>query len=105
VINSTEGVLFAEISALGNDGTYRTISLSNGTNINRISILYNTTSNNVIYFIRNTGGVLLSDNDTIANIKDTIKIAIKYKSTDFAVWLNGVKVANSLLAGDSYQTH
>jgi hypothetical protein len=100
VINSTEGVLFAEISALGNDGTYRTISLSNGTNINRISILYNTTSNNVIYFIRNTGGVLLSDNDTIANIKDTIKIAIKYKSTDFAVWLNGVKVANSLLAGD-----
>jgi hypothetical protein len=100
LINSAEGVLYVEINALANDLTFRTISLSSDTNLNRIRILYNTTTNNVSYQIRNTSGVLLSDSDTVTDIKDTIKIAIKYKSTDFAVWLNGVEVATSSSAGD-----
>jgi hypothetical protein len=100
LINSAEGVLYVEINALANDLTFRTISLSSDTNLNRIRILYNTTTNNVSYQIRNTSGVLLSDSDTVTDIKDTIKIAIKYKSTDFAVWLNGVEVATSSSVGD-----
>ena len=92
--------MYAEISGIGNEESFRTISLSNGTNTNRVSILYNTTEDVISYYVRNTSGVLLSDSDSVADIKDVVKVAIKYKSTDFSVWLNGVEVATSVSVGD-----
>jgi hypothetical protein len=42
-INSEEGVLYAEISALADDGTTRIISLSDGTTANRVNLFFDTT--------------------------------------------------------------
>jgi hypothetical protein len=85
--NSTEGVLYAELKALSADGTNRYISLNDGTTSNRVNLFYDT--NNVLRgFI--TG---ISSMATSATITDTNKVAIKYKSGDIALWLNGVEVA------------
>jgi hypothetical protein len=92
VINSEEGTLYAEISALADDGTYRFISASSGAYSNSVRIGYFTTSN-VIEFRVVSGGVnqgsLLY---TLPNSTETIKVAGKYKQNDFALWVNGVEV-------------
>ena len=91
-INSEEGVLYAEISALADDGTNRVIQLSNGTNSNRIFISYWTLSNE-IRFIVQVGGVTQSfDSTTAYDILEFNKIAFKYKENDFALWINGTEV-------------
>ena len=92
LINSTEGVLYAEISALADDGTYRFISASSGAYTNSVRIGYFTTSN-VIEFRVVSGGVnqgsLLY---TLPDSTETIKVAGKYKQNDFALWVDGVEV-------------
>jgi hypothetical protein len=93
LINSSEGVLFVEISALSNDLTNRVISISNGTSTQRIIIFYTTTSN-IIQCIGFVGGVdQFNFSTTSFNILSKNKIAIKYKQNDFALWINGNEVA------------
>ena len=92
LINSTEGVLYVETATLANDGT-RQISISSGSNNDKIAIAYNTngrldvnvTSGGAYQVIFNYTGVV---NPNIQN-----KIALKYKLNDFALWVNGVEVA------------
>ena len=92
-INSEEGVLYAEISALANDLTDRDISISDGTNNNVVRIRLSRFSNNIGYYVLSNGvttvGALVSG-QTQTN---TNKIAVKYKQDDFALWINGVEVA------------
>ena len=91
LINSTEGVLYAEIAALADDGTSRTISLSSGSTSNRVFIQFRSTSGQV------NSGIVVS-NSAQAVISHTItqtqyiKMAFKYKADDFALWVNGVEV-------------
>ena len=91
LINSTEGVLYAEIAALADDGTSRTISLSSGSTSNRVFIQFRSTSGQV------NSGIVVS-NSAQAVISHTItqtqyiKMAFKYKANDFALWVNGVEV-------------
>ena len=92
VINSTEGVLYAEISALDNDGTTRRLSISDGTTSNRLLLSYNSTSNQIQSFLANPT-VQFNFYHTLSNSVDFNKIAVKYKQNDFALWINGVKVA------------
>ena len=47
LINSTEGVLYAEIAALADDLTFRSIALSDGTTNNRVLLRYRTNSNQI----------------------------------------------------------
>ena len=84
--NDSEGVLMAEISALANDGTFRFISLSDGTLSNRISLFFSTsnTLNASANGISSIGGVL--------GIENNNKVAFKYKSGDYALWVNGIEV-------------
>ena len=93
LINSTEGVLYAEIAALANDGTNRTITLSDGTYTNSVRIqLYLTT--NTIEMRVVVGGVIQAiQRPVISNALQFNKIAIKYKENDFSFWINGVEVA------------
>ena len=86
LINSTEGVLYAEISALANDGTFNFISLSDGTTSNRINIMFNT-DNTLDAFVGGVGTF-----DSVVDILNFNKAAIKYKSGDYAFWVNGVEV-------------
>jgi hypothetical protein len=89
--NDSEGVLFAEISALDESGGNREITLSDGTTSNRIIIQYRNNSNIRIILAKSTGDEF--DTGVISfNTIENNKIAIKYKTNDFAFWVNGIEI-------------
>jgi len=98
IFNDSEGILYCEIAALTDLGSYRLISLSNGTSIsNRISILYNIADNQIY-------GQCVASSLTQAfllfeptSISDFHKIAFKYKANDFQLWVDGVKVGTDTI--------
>ena len=91
VFNSQEGVLFLDTKALSNDGTTRTIGLSDGSNSNRIHFIYYSITNgySVNYRVSNSTQVAFTE---LGNILDYQKIAFKYKSGDFSLWYNGFEI-------------
>ena len=95
LINSTEGVLYAEIAALANDGTGRKITLNNGSNSNVLVLEYTSTANQIRVFLSN-GTLQFNEYVTLSNLLVFNKIAIKYKANDFAIWINGVEIATDL---------
>ena len=90
--NSTEGVLYAEIAALANDGTSKFISLSDATNDNILRLEYTTTGNQINCQYKKSG-INQANLTSNLNALNSNKIAIKYKVNDFALWVNGVEVA------------
>ena len=94
VFNDSEGVLFADISALADNDSGRFISLSDGSNNNRILIGYLGSNNTLRSEIYVGGGSAQATLDLNLNSQKTIvKTALKYKQNDFALWVNGFKVA------------
>ena len=91
LINSEEGVFFAEIAALSDDGTNRIISLSDGTTTNRVSLILSTTANTIRAMVV-SDSVTFDEEHAVTSVLDYNKIAIKYKENDFALWINGVEV-------------
>ena len=89
--NDSEGVLFAEISALAETAPTRRIALANSgsTGLHRIEY-YSTT--NVIFGVTYNGTNVAVISHTLSNATEFVKIAYKYKENDFALWVNGVKV-------------
>ena len=90
--NSTEGVLFAEISALANDLTNRYISINDGATGNSIRFYYSTTSQTfrARYYV---GGAAQCSLVYVAtDLTQSAKIAFKWKVNDFALWVDGVEV-------------
>ena len=89
--NSEEGVLYAEISALANDGTFRGISISDGTNNNRIALLFSNNSNiiRVQVLSNNSLDVLI---DKPITTTQSNKFAFSYNQNNFKFWINGIKV-------------
>ena len=94
-INSTEGTLYAEIAALADDLTLRSISLSDGTTNNVATIRYRTNSNRIQVVVFSGGVLQFSNSFDVTNILDFNKVAISYNQSDFNYWVNGVKRANS----------
>ena len=95
LINSTEGVLYAEISALADSLNYRFISISDGTNNNRIYLMYSNASNQIQVSIL-VGGV--QSYSATHNLSSSIvynKIALKWKLNDFSLYVNGVEVSTN----------
>jgi hypothetical protein len=92
LINSTEGVLYAEISANENLSG-RWLSLSNGTTIERLSFGFQ--GGVIRLYIRNTSGLIWDYTYTSANIFNYNKIGLKYKSGDYALWINGIEVSTN----------
>ena len=91
LINSTEGVLYAEIAALSTTEGSGNISLSDGTGDNRIYIYYfvdNAIS--VIHNINSSGAVI--NNFTLSDITSYTKIATRWGNSNFSVWINGTEV-------------
>lgn len=96
LINSQEGVLFCEISALSNDITDRLISLTNGTSTERISIYYSSNASNEIKAIIFVGSAIQCNfSYTGSDITNMAKIALKYKQNDFSLFVNGIKRATN----------
>ena len=77
---------------MANDGTFRLIGVSDGTSTNRIYVGYKNLSNQIQCAV-SVGGVDQSLMfDTISDVQSFVKVAIKYKTNDFALWINGVEV-------------
>ena len=90
--NSTEGVLYAEIKALNENGGNRYISLSNGTDLNRILLRFQDTDK-VGCYVRSTSGSDADITKTSASISSNfLKVAVKWKTNDVALWVNGVEI-------------
>jgi hypothetical protein len=92
LINSTEGVLYAEIAALADDLTFRSIAISDGTLDNRVLIRYRTTSNKINIFIEGSNVVAVNSIRGLTDITNYSKFALKYKSGDIALWVDGVEI-------------
>ena len=96
LINSTQGVLYAEIAALADGVGTRTISVSDGTNNNSITIRYTTNAGRVNAFIVAGGIIQFSANISGVSVLDFNKVAIKYSLNDMALWINGIEVATDI---------
>lgn len=97
LINSEEGVLYAEMAALFDDGTNRAISLSDGTPNNSVRLYYNSSQlNQITMQIRVGNSVQAIKNFTLSNSLDFNQFAIKYKENDFALFVNGVEVGTDV---------
>lgn len=93
--NDSEGVLYAEIAALADDGTNRIFSISDGTTSNRVFVRFDDDSNQIT-------AKTISGGTAIVDVSDTTtfnKIAFKYKYNDCALWINGIKEKQINTAG------
>ena len=99
LINSEEGVLYAEISAfISLEPVYqiRYITLTNNTSSQRIALLFGGNNNQLrAIAYSNTQNINLSFSTTLTEVKQFNKLAIKFKSGDYAFFLNGVKIGGS----------
>jgi hypothetical protein len=88
--NDSEGVLMAEISALSDDTTSKTISLTNGGQSNGIELFY--FAGNSIYINLWSGGFSQGFLNYEIDIQNFNKVSYSYKLNDTALWINGFKV-------------
>ena len=94
--NSTEGVLYAEIQALANNQTVRKIALSDGDGNPQIAVGYDALSNQIRAIVFDgTFPVDVVLSTTAYDILEYHKVAIKYKSGDSALWVDGTEVETS----------
>ena len=97
LIGQTEGVMFIESAALANDLTLRVVSISDGTNNNRLGIYYNSVSNQILCFgVANGTNFTSAIAYTITDETQFAKIAIRYRVNDFSLWVNGIKRGTDL---------
>ena len=85
LINSTEGVLYAEIAALANQLTHRRISISDGTLSNLVYISFDTASNSIL---ANANGKIMTY--TVSDETEFQKVAVYYNTTAPKLFVNGV---------------
>ena len=95
-INSEEGVLYLEIAALANSGAYRVVSLTSGIITQRIFIGYAPSNNQIQFYMQTTSGNQVSILHTLSNALDYNEIAIKWKTNDAGLYVNGVEVATDV---------
>ena len=91
LINSTEGVLFLEVAALADDGTNRYLSISDGTTSNYIYFRFVSTSNTVLMRTVVATSTINTLQTAISDTTAYNKFAFKWKSGDYAFWINGVE--------------
>ena len=94
-INSTEGVLYAEIAALSDDLTTRVISLSDGTANERVVMQYYNATNRIRCFIKSGGSFYATVDKVVSDEKDFHKIAYKYKSGETKLFVDGTLIVTS----------
>lgn len=93
VFNDSEGVLFANIAALANDGTNRQSCINDNSTSDRVMINLHATSNQIQGYITNGSGEQADMRFVVADTTLLNKVAVKYKLNDCALWVNGFEVA------------
>jgi hypothetical protein len=91
--NSEEGVLYAEIAALGT-GNYKLISLNNGASGNSVTIGFHQGTSNFYFRVASSNGTTTYNTFPI-DYDGFNKIALKYKSGDISIFANGTKKVQS----------
>ena len=96
LIGAQEGVLFFEGAAIANQvGRNRAVALSaNNSAANRVALFFGYISNQFTAFIQ-AGGTTTAIYATVTDQTAFNKIAIKYKSGDIALWVNGTEISTS----------
>ena len=89
--NSESGVLYAEIAALADDGTTRYIAISDGSNNERVQIIYSSNSDNIAMSVVSSNTSQASTTAITSQIQYS-KLAISYKVNNCSFWLNGFKI-------------
>jgi hypothetical protein len=92
LINSTEGVLYLESSALVNDDVNRFIQIHDGTYNNAITLYYSTTENQIIARTWASGSSIVSLNKTLEDATEFHKFAFSYKSGAYKFYIDGRQV-------------
>ena len=96
IFNDTEGVLFMNISALINgEGGDRTISISDGSQSNSIQLLLHNTASRINFRVRDGGNLEVNISDLSTNQTLDLKVACKYKSGDYSLFVNGTEKATT----------
>lgn len=97
--NSEEGVLYAEIARGGDaNDDYELISIMDASSGQTLRIGFGKADNSTDWYIRLINGSLNLNVTGYEFEEGFQKIAIKYKSGDSAVWLNGVEIATDTTA-------
>lgn len=94
LFNDSEGTLFIEAAALGNDGTFRIINISDGTTANRVVIQLGNNNNQIRCDVVATT-TQASFSTTSYSFTEYNKIAIKYKDNDTALFINGTQIGST----------
>ena len=95
VINSTEGVLYAEIAALVNDNDgSKSLSLSSGNYLDNIIIQYTTSTNQIVFKTSPSYSTPIFQSFTVSDITQYSKIAFSFKNNNCSFWHNGVKLGS-----------
>jgi hypothetical protein len=88
VFNDSEGVLYAEIAAIDN---YGFITINDGNYTDRVAIAYIGSDTQIRCQVTVGGIDSYIKLQSITDVTEFIKIAIKYKASDFAIWINGIE--------------
>ena len=91
VIGQTEGTIFAEIDYTPHSINYEMIASLKGTSTNQYIEFYFESNNRLGFGIYN-GAVVQMSFTSAVQTKGIKKIAIAYKSNDFAIYLNGTQL-------------
>ena len=98
LFNDSEGTLFLEAAALGDDGTYRVINISDGSTSNRVLIQLGNNNNQIRADIVAGGVTQASISTTGYTFTNYNKIALRYKQNDVALYINGTQVGTDTSA-------
>ena len=97
VFNDSEGVLYANIAALANDGGSRRLSINDNVSDNdRVLIGFTSTDNQIQGQSRTGVTTQAALSGTVSDATNFSKVAMKYKANDFALWINGFEVDTDL---------
>ena len=98
LINSTEGVLYAEIAALADDGTNKYITINNGGTTDYLFFRYRS-DNNFQVRLRSANTDKVNQTLTLSDNLDFNKIAFSYKENEFKIFVNGSQIGNTITTG------
>ncbi len=99
LINSTEGVLYAEIAALDDDGTDRKISLNDGTYDNQIVVGFSRFSGNINAEVFYDGDLQSSGwGATSVTQNNFNKFALSWQNGNYKFFYNGVKTSDQSIS-------
>jgi hypothetical protein len=97
VFNDSEGVLFADISALANSGNGQ-IRINEQGVLNSVIMEFRDSGTTLRTYIFDGNATNQFFSETNINPNDNIKIALKYKQNDCSLYLNGFVTATDTTA-------